>query len=196
MRKKKIEYKNLGDIYAECWNFIKESKKQIYFAIGLFIFFVLIGFFIAPPKEFELQLIQKLKEIAMMFSGASLVQTIWMIFSNNIFVCFLSIILGILFGIFPFLILVSNGYLIGYVAQKAVSSEGILILWRLFPHGIFELPAVLISAGLGLKLGASLFNKQDFRIVFKKSMLVFICIVLVLLLIAAIIEGTLVFFIK
>lgn len=193
---KKTGYNNLREVYIECFKFISESKKQIYFAISAFIFFILIGYFILPPKELELQLIEKLREIALAFSGLGLWQTIWLIFSNNLFVCFISIILGIIFGIFPFLVLMSNGYLIGYVAHRAVAVDGISTLWKLLPHGLFELPAILISIGLGFKLGTSLFKKDTFKKNFRKSMLVFLTVILVLLIIAAVIEGILVFLIK
>lgn len=196
MKKRKAKEKTLGEIYGESWQFIKDSRKQIYFAIGVFVFFILFGFFTIPPRELELKLIEQLKEIALMFEGLGLIQTIWTIFSNNLFVCLITIVFGAILGIFPFLILLTNGYLIGYVAQKAVSSSGILVLWRLFPHGIFELPAILISAGIGIKLGLSLFRKGEFITTFKKSMLVFALVVFVLLFIAAIIEGSLVFLMK
>lgn len=196
MKKRKAKEKTLGEIYGESWQFIKDSRKQIYFAIGVFVFFILFGFFTIPPVELELKLIEQLKAMALMFDGMGLMQTIWLIFSNNLFVCFITIFLGMLLCIFPFLILLTNGYLIGYVAQKAVSVSGILILWRLLPHGIFELPAILISAGIGIKLGMSLFRKGEFVITFKKSMLVFALVIFILLLIAAIIEGSLVFLMK
>ena len=55
------------------------------------------------------------------------------------------------------ILIVFNGYVLGFVAELAVKSPknplGILILWKLVPHGIFELPAILISIGLGIKLG-------------------------------------------
>jgi stage II sporulation protein M len=189
---KKQKEKTLKEIYSECWGFIKESKKQIYFAIGVFLLFALVGFFAIPPQNLELILIQKLKEISEMFSGLGTMQTIWLIFTNNLFVCFLVIFLGILFGIFPFLTLISNGYIIGYVAQKAVAVDGILVLWKLLPHGIFELPAILISAGIGFKLGTSLFRRKEFLKNYKKAMLTFFLVIFLLLFIAAVIEGILV----
>tara|TARA_Y100000034_G_C6716675_1_gene316852 strand:- start:368 stop:697 length:330 start_codon:yes stop_codon:yes gene_type:complete len=107
--------------------------------------------------------------------------------------------LGIFLGIFSFLILIVNGYVLGFVASKSVAVEGILVLWRLLPHGIFEIPAVMISAGLGLKLGAYLFvkhKKGDFKQWLLNSLRVFLFIVVPLLIIAAIIEGILIIFLS
>ena len=80
------------------------------------------------------------------------------IFLNNIQSAFLGFILGIIFGIIPLTILIVNGYILGFVMNKSVAVEGILIIWRLVPHGIFEIPAILISTSLGIKLGTDLRN--------------------------------------
>ena len=89
-----------------------------------------------------------------------------------------------------------NGYLVGFVASMAVGSGGVIVLWRILPHGIFELPAVFISLGLGLKFGTFIFQKkilESFRRFLWNSLRVFLLIVLPLLIIAAIIEGCLIF---
>ena len=100
-----------------------------------------------------------------------------------------------IFGIFPFFIAIYNGYVLGYVLKLVVGKIGFLEIWKLFPHGIFELPAVFISLGLGIKLGASLFAKnsdKEFLRRLKNSARVFFFIVLPLLVIAAVIEGSLI----
>lgn len=66
---------------------------------------------------------------------------------------FLGVILGLVLGIFPIIFAIVNGYVLGFVASITVESEGLFVLWRLLPHGIFELPAIFISLGLGLKFG-------------------------------------------
>lgn len=194
---KKSKHKTLNELYKESFSFVKESKKYIFIITFLFLFFAVIGYFTTLPLELENLLKERLKEIAMLFEGLNLPQTIWMIFSNNIYVSFLSIVLGVLFGIFPLLTSLSNGFIIGYVANKAVSIEGILTLWKLLPHGIFELPAVIISLGIGLRLGLTLiFNNKYLRKESLSALLVFTLIVTPLLILAAVIEGFLVFFIK
>lgn len=108
----------------------------------------------------------------------------------------MGIILGGLFGVLPVLFSLYNGYILGFVGKLSVSAEGASSLLWLLPHGIFELPAVFISLGLGLKLGTFIFHKNKAEI-FKeyiiKSLKVFILIVIPLLIIAGIIEGSLIF---
>lgn len=189
--------KNLRDYYKESFSFIRESKKHIFTILSLFVIFAIIGYFAHLPIEIESILKEKLKEIMLLFDGLNLPQTIFMIFSNNIYVSFLSIVLGVLFGLFPIITSISNGFIIGYVMNKAVSIEGILTLWKLFPHGIFELPAVIISLGIGLRLGTTLiFRNKKLKKDSAQALFVFLLIVTPLLICAAIIEGFLIFFIK
>ena len=99
-------------------------------------------------------------------------------------------------GIYPVVATIANGFILGFVASMAVSSEGFFVLWRIFPHGIFELPAIFISFGLGLKIGTFIFQKkkfESFKKYFMNSLKVFLFIIIPLLIIAAIIEGGLIF---
>ena len=105
-------------------------------------------------------------------------------------------IFGVLLGIFPIIAAIANGYLLGFVASISVGNVGFLVLWRLLPHGIFELPAIFISLGLGLKFGTFIFQKrklESFKEFFWSSLRVFLLIVIPLLVIAGIIEGSLMF---
>jgi stage II sporulation protein M len=148
------------------------------------------------PSEIEAKIIETLKQITERFAGLNIYKTIWAIFSNNLSVSFFGLLFGALLGIFPILALISNGLLIGFVAKKAVLIEGIFVLWKILPHGIFELPAVLISMSLGIKLGFQIFKKDAFKNNARNSFYVFFLIVVPLLAIAAIIEGILVFLVK
>lgn len=197
MKKQKSPKSELKEIYSECFSFIKESRNYIYFATFLFLAFALVGFFITPSPEIELKLIETLQGISSKFEGLNLFQATWEIFANNLTASFFVILGGFVLGITSFIMISFNGYILGYVAEKVVAQEGLLILWRLLPHGIFELPAVLISVGLGLRIGTSLFSGKGKTLqLFNKSMKVFIWVVWVLLFVAAIIEGLLVFFIN
>jgi stage II sporulation protein M len=118
------------------------------------------------------------------------------IFFNNIQSSFIGMLFGIILGIFPVIAAVANGYLLGFVAETTAEEAGIFILWRIFPHGIFELPALFISLGLGLKIGTFIFKKNKLKtlaIYLLKSIKVFFYIVVPLLIIAALIEGSLIF---
>ena len=195
MRKKRKRGFDLKKEYKECWNYICDSKNFIYIVIAIFFVFAFIGFFIPAPTYIIEQIIKLLEELLGKTEGLSQFQLVRFIFFNNLKSSFFGMSLGILFGIFPILVTVLNGYLLGFVSALSVSTEGVLSLWRLLPHGIFELPAIFLSLGLGLRLGTLVFqkNKQKFL---KENILrilkVFLLIVVPLLIIAAIIEGILI----
>ncbi len=113
------------------------------------------------------------------------------IFLNNAFTCFLDIILGPLLGVFPLFSLILNGGLIGWFAQK----EGLIVFLAIVPHGIFEIPAFLLSAAIGLKLGREVLKGKEERHLkdeLLKGLRAYLILVLLLLFIAALIESGLI----
>ena len=195
MLKMKSKKFNLKKEFNKSLNYIKESKNFIYIVIGIFFFFAFIGFFIPTPDSISEQLLKFIQELMEKTAGMNQWELIQYIFLNNLQSSFFGLVLGVFFGIFPIITTIVNGYILGFVSIKVVSVEGIFVLWRLFPHGIFELPAVFISLGLGLKFGSFIFQKKKFdslKDYFVNSLRVFFFIVFSLLVIAAIIEGSLI----
>lgn len=225
--------------YRKSWSFIKESRNYIFASIAIFVFFTLVGFFVPLPEDVSRSILDMLKQILGRVQGLSWAGTIGFIFLNNVQSSFFGMVLGALFGVFPVIAAVINGYLLGFVASVAVGSGGLVSLWKIFPHGIFELPAVFISLGIGIKLGLWLivepfkfywkknkiisflfilvyfptilltliYNKKlrenmnfyisrNFPFNFQSSLRVFVFVVIPLLIIAAIIEGSLIFLLK
>jgi stage II sporulation protein M len=174
------------------WNYIKKLKMFIYLSVILFLFSSLIGFFILPPDFIIEEILKLIQDILAQTEGMSSIELISFIFFNNLKSTLLVVLFGIFLGILPLISILFNGYLLGFVSSMAVGKSSLLELLRLFPHGIFELPAIFISVGVGLKLGTFLFqdNKSEFlKENFLNSLKVFFFIVIPLLIIAAIIEG-------
>jgi stage II sporulation protein M len=195
--KRKGEMGFFGRNYSLAKKYLKDSKLFIYYVVVVFFIFALIGFFVPVPSNIEQMLLDLIKEIVQKTQGMNFFELFAYIFVNNTQSSFVGMLFGVFLGIFSMFVAIFNGYLLGFVASKTVSQEGILILWRLFPHGIFELPAIFISLGLGLKFGTFIFQKKKseaFKNYFWNSLRVFFFIVLPLLFIAAIIETCLVSF--
>jgi stage II sporulation protein M len=187
------------DNYLKSWEFLKESKKYIYAIVIIFLVFAFIGFFLPIPESLLERILEFIREIIEKTENMSLVELINFIFINNLKVSFLGMAAGIFFGIFPILEALGNGYLLGFVAMNAIKVDGILSLWKILPHGIFELPAVFISLGLGLRLGLHIFirkKKRNFKESIIESLRLFVFVVIPLLIIAALIEGVFVFILK
>ena len=181
--------------YGLAWDFLKESKKFIAIVVAVFLVFLLVGFFVPAPEILEKIIMDFLLELLEATEGMNSAELIRYILFNNFKTSFFGVVFGLALGIFPFLASLSNGYILGFVARLSVNEKGFWILWRLVPHGIFELPAIFISFGLGIKLGTFVFKKdraKHFYSYLANALRVFILIVVPLLIIAAIIEGLLI----
>ncbi|KAA8995923.1 stage II sporulation protein M [Paenibacillus spiritus] len=126
------------------------------------------------------------------------------IFLNNSIKSVVILYLGALFGILPALFLVINGGVIGYLVHRA-SLQGAdlfdLIVKGLLPHGVIEIPALLIACAYGIHFGRRVFDSLGRRqnreaagwSVFMRQTLTASVWIILLLLIAAVIESTLTF---
>lgn len=130
------------------------------------------------------------------------------IFFNNAIKGVLMIYLGILAGVIPVFFLLVNGMVLGYLIESQAahgSNLADLVFKGLLPHGIIEIPAIIIASAFGIKfgmvslrtLGRKLTGRaerggREWSFMAKSSLNVSLWIV-ILLLIAAIIESTLTF---
>ena len=180
--------------YAEIFGFLKECKHFIYSVILVFFGFALLGFAFPAPEVVSEAILDFLEQLMKEIEGLSYFGLFSYIFFNNLKASFLGMVLGVFFGLFPILFALFNGYVLGFVSSKVVSSESFFALFNLLPHGIFELPAVFISLGLGVRLGALIFEnrrqKENFKELFLNCLKTFVLVVIPLLLIAAIIEAS------
>jgi stage II sporulation protein M len=89
------------------------------------------------------------------------------IFLNNLQVSALALFGGLLLGFGPFLVVVSNGFILGYIitaivlfSNESLTSSVGAVLVGIVPHGILEIPAFLLAAAFGLKLGIDWLRKD------------------------------------
>ncbi len=143
-KRKKLVRDNIKESYE------KKSAKEIKAIIILFVLSIIIGALFSDNLAYIDNI---LKDIISKTEGLTGPQLIFFIFSNNVWVSFIGLILGMFMGIFPIIAITSNGIVLGYVLNKIIAVVGPYELWKLLPHGIFELPAIFIALGMGLRLG-------------------------------------------
>ena len=181
--------------FKEAWSYIKESRKAIFFVVLIFFLRSLIGFFFSERFVFLDELLKSLVDET---EGFGVLEMIFFILQNNTQTAFLSLLLGVFFGIFPIFNAITNGVVLGYVLAKVHGISGISDFWRILPHGIFELAAVFIALGMGVRMGNVLLakdKKKELKRMLYLSLNAFFMIVLPLLILAAVIEGLLIFFV-
>jgi Stage II sporulation protein M len=75
---------------------------------------------------------------------------------HNVVASLLLVGLGLLFGIIPTMAICSNGFILGVVYRQAAETFGHTnAAIKMLPHGIFEIPALLIASSYGLWLGVT-----------------------------------------
>ncbi len=80
-----------------------------------------------------------------------------MLMTHNTQVSILAMALGVTFGVGTFVLLFSNGIILGAVVADYVrAGEGVFVAGWLLPHGSVEIPSILIAGQAGLILGRAL----------------------------------------
>ncbi len=178
--------------YKESWEYLKKIKHSILAVFLLFLFSSLLGYFF--PVFFKEYIQNFISQLIEKTEGMGFLQLFFYILKNNITTSFFGMLFGIFFLI-PLILTFFNGYVIGFVSKMVVGVGGFSVLLRLLPHGIFELPALFVSLGLGLNLGLSLFSKKEsLKNNLESSLKVFLFVVIPLLVVAGLIETSLIFF--
>lgn len=166
---------------------------------GVACFFALalcLGFVIVSVNEtVGSQLIDFLKnEIFVGVNDSDPIILLVKIFLNNIEACILLFLGGASLGLITLLIISVNGMVIGGVIALVREEKGLLFMAAaILPHGIFEIPAFILSGALGLSLGRSLWDELNYGGDVAEAArilgLTFVRIVLPLVAIAAFIEA-------
>lgn len=173
----------------------------------LFIIGIIIGYLFLDQNHPMIQdILKQIGSIAEKVKEKnSLFFMIRTIFLNNFFIGLLMILSGILFGLYPMVNLMVQGIMIGFLI-KFLFQQGKTIgfvLMGVLPHGILEIPAILIAGAFGIKLGFSVIQwigrlisrrteniAEDFWYTLKQVPIIIFGLA-ILLFIAAMIESTL-----
>lgn len=193
---------NLTTFYRnQVFKTIKENKFLIFFSIGLFLFSSISGVFIFQvlldnnPEIID-SFVDQFKEMFGPISELSPFQLFLTIFYVNTRTSFLIMMLGALLGIFPFISLWLNGTILGILFGKYIAEGGNYLgfMMGILPHGIIEIPAIIIAASQGFRLGkevvsppTGLNRSEAIKLNITKGIKLFV-LILPLLLIAAVIE--------
>jgi uncharacterized membrane protein SpoIIM required for sporulation len=82
--------------------------------------------------------------------------------THNIRVSILCMAMGVTLGMGTLILLFYNGVLLGAVAMDYIhAGQTSFLLGWLLPHGVIEIPAILVAGQAGLLLGSTLMGGQD-----------------------------------
>jgi len=134
------------------------------------------------------------KEVADQITGKDSAEIFVHLFFNNLEVCLLLFLGGASFGILTIFIMSLNGILIGAIMEIVRKDHSVaFVAAAILPHGIFEIPAFILSGALGIMLAQSLIAEwyfgTDTNTDAQKFARLFILYALPLIAIAAFIEA-------
>lgn len=171
-------------------------KKWLIIATSLFGIGFLSGLF-APASMVNLftEEITALEELARFLAPLPQPIIFIVIFATNVSTLLASFILSPILCLWPILVLTLNGWLLAFVATIIVQEKSLgFVLAGLLPHGIFELPALIIGEAAAFSFGTAailaLFKKERRNLLLPnlKRNSIYLLIALALFLLAAIIE--------
>src|SRR4030066_1635277 len=140
----------------------KFIKPYIYIVCSLFLISSFVGYL--TPYQYQQEIAKKLLTYFSPLQSSTQLQLFIKIFLNNYISTLLPYLLGMLFGIALVIFLIINGYTIGNLISFASSKVSIYkIGLAIIPHGIFEIPAVLIAASYGLWWGVKKYRKFRYK---------------------------------
>jgi len=135
--------------------YLKSLIPYIIIASIVFLIGGIAGYYFSElyPSRAQ-ELISLLREVYSPVFKESKISQILFVFLKNGITSFLTIALGVLFGIFPLIILLNNGEVLGMLASIVFRNYGIFYFFTgILTHGIVEIPCFLISSAIGLKIG-------------------------------------------
>lgn len=175
--------------------YISGLMPEIVAVVVLFVLSGIAGYFYTAlnPASSDIAL-EGLEELVELIMNMTPIEIMLFIFFNNAIKSLMAFVLGLGFGLIPLLFVISNGYILGVVVYLESHENGFTyILLGILPHGVIELPMVLISAAMGLRMGFNVLNAMagnyvDIKGEFKQAISVFFRFIMPMLLLAAGIE--------
>ncbi len=142
-------------------SYLKSLVPYIIIAFILFIVGAFAGYYFANLYPSRAQdLVSLLEKIYSPILKESKFSQVLFVFLKNGFTSFLAIVLGVLFGIFPFVVLINNGEILGMLANIVFRNHSTFYFFvGILPHGIIEIPCFLVSSAIGLKIGRTVIKK-------------------------------------
>jgi uncharacterized membrane protein SpoIIM required for sporulation len=184
-----------------------ESRKELFFALTIFLLAVGIGVLstmmdvdfprVILGDEYVNRTMQNIEEGRPMsvYSRGDSSDMFFQIAFNNLKVACLAFIVGLLFGVGTVYLLLFNGIMVGafqmLFIQQGIYWESILTIWS---HGTIEIACIIIAGGAGLTLGRGLVfpstysRVQSLQLAARRGILIMVTIA-PLIILAAFIEG-------
>jgi stage II sporulation protein M len=134
--------------------YLKSIRIFIGLSVFIFALTMVMGYYAAAfDPELASQWTKELEMLKWIMDQPP-VLIMLIIFLKNLLASAMAMLLGLGLGLVPLMVVTSNGFLLGIVGYATIQKAGPLFLAAgILPHGIIELPVVLVSIAIGFRLG-------------------------------------------
>ncbi len=184
----------LGFVFGRQTDYVRRLAPMFLICLAGFCFSLWAGFQLGDSISMEV--LEEFMGSLPNLENFDITMIFLFIVFNNVFKSFLWMVLGVLGSFPPLFFAVLNGFFLGNFSY-GTSMEYSLAFTAvaLLPHGIIEIPTILLSSAAGMALGYALINRLrgrgSLRTEFGKALRLFVTKIVPLLVISAVIEVTL-----
>jgi stage II sporulation protein M len=133
-------------------------KNYLAVAVLLFGMGIVLGIYSPPGSGMVEEEMSVLEDMLRRLAGLPPVLLAIAILFKNVFALLFSFAFAPLLSLLPVLTLVVNGWILGVIAAKTVEEVSLgYLLAGILPHGIIEIPALMIGEAAALSFGVSIF---------------------------------------
>ena len=182
---------NLGGIFD------RTIKPYILILSLIFVAAFLAG--ILAPSSTRQQMTEAFQVVVDNYRGLEGGKLFFTILLHNVMVTIILLVSRVIVGIIPTFAIGANGFVLGVVYRQTAEVVGhSKAALKVLPHGVFELPALLLAASYGLCLGVTVVRRMRgkestlFRSNIAHAFRQYLAVVFPLLIVAAGIETTLI----
>jgi stage II sporulation protein M len=161
----------------------------------LFMVSLLAGWLIAIHSGTTEKLFGAFSKFTEPFTTSNDFELLAFIAINNGIKLLLAVLFGVAFALWPALFLFFNGLIIGAFANLVASKEG----WSVFlagtlPHGIIEIPALILAVAVGIRVGVAVWQHiftseiRELKLEYQTAVRFYLTTILPLVIAAAFVE--------
>jgi len=185
----------LGFIFGKQADYVRSLAPLYVICLTGFLFSLSVGWYMGD--NVSASIMEEVLEALPDTENIGLGGLLFVILFNNVTKSFLFMVLGVVACIPPLYFSFMNGFLLGHFSYTFSADYGLaLTLASLLPHGIIEVPTILLSSTIGMRLGYRVINRlrgeRGLGAEFGMALRLFATRIVPLLLLASIIEVTII----
>lgn len=184
----------LGIVFGRQAGYVRRLAPLFILCLTGYVFSLIVGY--QMGDSISESILDDLMAALPDLEGMDMTMIFLFVLFSNITKSFIWMVLGIVGSFPPLYFSIMNGFLLGSFSYSIVLEHSMAFTAAaLVPHGIIEVPTILLSSAAGMGLGYQLINRLrgrgNLRVEFAMALRLFITRIIPLLLLAALIEFTL-----